>query len=137
MIDDVEYSRTKRILERLNGLVVPDADAAVTAGKLLEDPPRLWGKAGLGERRRILLTMLDSVYVDTVEEKRIVATRPRPAFRPLFEIATTRAGSGIVLVSEKPLENGSQPSPHGQEADREPCFWWRRGRVELPVQKNP
>ena len=69
--------------------MVPDADAAVTAGKLLEDLPALWEQADLGERRRILLTMLDAVYVDTVEERRIVAIRPRPAFRPLFEIATT------------------------------------------------
>ena len=30
--------------------------------------------------------------VNTVDEKAIVAIRPKPAFRPLFEIATTRAG---------------------------------------------
>ena len=47
--------------------------------------------------------MLDAVYVDTVEEKRIVAIRPRPAFRPLFEVATTREDSGVVLVSERDL----------------------------------
>ena len=110
---------------------MPDADAAVTAGRLLEDLPRLWEKADLGERRRILITMLDAVYVNTVEERRIVAIRPRPAFRPLFEIATTRAGSGIVLVSENHLENANQPPPHGHEADEDPCLWWRRGRAEL------
>ena len=53
------------------------------------------GQADLGERRRILLDMLDAVYVDTVDERRIVAIRPRPAFRPLLEVATMRAGSGI------------------------------------------
>ena len=133
-----EYRRQKKQLEeKMRSLVVPDADAAVTAGKLLEDLPALWKKADLGERRRILLTMLDAVYVDTVEERRIVAIRPRPAFRPLFEIATTRAGSGIVLVSEKHLENANQPPPHGHEAEAVPCLWWRRGRVELPVQKTP
>ena len=83
------------------------------------------------ERRRILMTMLDAVYVDTVEERRIVAIRPRPAFRPLFEIATTREGSGIVLVNEKDLEIDTQPPPHGQGAEADPCSWWRRGRVEL------
>ena len=36
------------------------------------------------------MTMLSEVYVDNVEEKRIVAIRPKPAFRALFEIATTR-----------------------------------------------
>ena len=37
--------------------------------------------------------MLDAVYVDTVEEKAIVAIRPKPVIRPLFEIATTREDS--------------------------------------------
>ena len=79
---------------------------------------------------QVLLTMLDAVYVDTVEEKCIVAIRPKPAFRPLFEIATTRAGSGVVLINQTPQ---TQDEPEASE----PCFWWRRGRVELPVQKRP
>jgi hypothetical protein len=131
-VDEEEYRRQKKQQEeKLRMLVVPDADAAVTAGKLLEDLPALWKKADLGERRRILLTMLDAVYVDTVEERRIVAIRPRPAFRPLFEIATTREESGIVLVNEGDLEKANQPPPHGHEADAMTCSWWRRGRVEL------
>ena len=36
--------------------------------------------------------MLESVYVDTVEERAIVALKPKPAFRALFQIATTREG---------------------------------------------
>ena len=87
----------------------------------------------MGERRRILLTMLEAVYVDTIEEKSIVAIRPKPAFIPLFEIATTRADSGVVLISEKELP----PVDEDQEAATSPCLWWRRGRVELPVQKTP
>ena len=67
--------------------------------------------------------------MDTVEERRIVAIRPRPAFRPLFEIATTRDGAGIILVNERDLEKADQPPPHGQEADAKLCSWWRRGRV--------
>ena len=131
-VPEEEYRRKKNIQEeKLRSLVVPDADAAVTAGKLLEDLPALWEKADLGERRRILLTMLDAVYVDTVEERSIVAIRPRPAFRPLFEIATTREGSGIVLVNERDLKKANQPPPHGHEADANSCSWWRRGRVEL------
>ena len=74
------------------------------------------------------MTMLDAVYVDTVEEKSIVAIRPKPAFRPLFQIATTREGSGVVLYNENPPDHFSSPE------DGSPCFWWRRGRVELPVQ---
>ena len=66
------------------------------------------------------MTMLDAVYVDAVEERRIVAIKPKPAFRPLFEIAITREGPGIVLVSEKHIENANQPSPDGHEADAVP-----------------
>ncbi len=74
--------------------------------------------------------------MDTVEEKRIVAIRPKPAFRALFEIATTREGSGVVLVSEnqdqsgQPNEIPSTLTPGGQGVDGNLCFWWRRGRVE-------
>jgi len=129
-----EYGRQKRRLEeKIRSLVVPDADVAMEAGRLLEDLPRLWKKAGLTERRRILLTMLDAVYVDTVEEKRIVAIRPKPAFRPLLEIATMREGSGIILLHEKDLldnnENGLEGEMTRPAHDTAvPCFWWRRGR---------
>ena len=43
------------------------------------------------EKRKLLMAMLDAVYVDTVEEKAVVAIRPKPAFRPLLEMATTSA----------------------------------------------
>ena len=46
------------------------------------------------------MTVLDAVYVDPVDEKAIVAIRPKPAFRPLLEIATTRAKSGVLLIKE-------------------------------------
>ena len=86
--------------------------------------------------------MLDAVYVETVEEKRIVAIRPKPAFRPLLEIATTREGSDIVLAHD--VEEGEdlggaepekprQPPAHRAEAGV-PCSWWRRGRVELGLK---
>ena len=84
----------------------------------------------LTERRNLLMAMLDTVYVDIVEEKSVVAIRPKPAFRPIFEVATTRPGSGIILINETP------PDPEGPEAESL-CSWWRRGRVELPVQKAP
>ena len=73
--------------------------------------------------------MLDAIYVDTVEEKSIVAIRPKPAFMPLFEVATTREENNVVLVLEKEL-----PPAENLGADMVPCFWWRRGRVELPQQ---
>ena len=125
LYDHDGYRREKRSLEdKLANLVVPGVDAAMEAGKLLENLPVLREEADLAERRKLLMAMLDAVYVDTVEEKSVVAIRPKPAFRPIFEVATTRAGSGIVLINETP------PDPEGPEAESL-CSWWRRGRVEL------
>ena len=69
--------------------------------------------------------MLDGVYVDTVDEKAVVALRPKRAFQALFQIATTREGSGVVLYNENPPDHFSSPE------DESPCFWWRRGRVDI------
>ena len=71
--------------------------------------------------------MLDGVYVETKEERRIVALKPKPAFKALFQIATTKEGSGIILYNEKVLASSESPD--------DLCSWWRRGRVELPVHQ--
>ena len=127
LFPDEEYHRQKRLLEmELESLVVPQASAAEEAGKLIQDLPKLWAGANLTERRRLLLTMLDAVYVDAKEDKCIVAVKPKPPFRPIFQVATTREGSGIILMNEPPDSH-----PEAQS-----FFWWRRGRVELPVQRS-
>ncbi|MFQ6028514.1 MAG: recombinase family protein, partial [Dehalococcoidia bacterium] len=126
--DDAEYQRSRRQLElELESLVVPEADAAAEAGQLIEQLPDLWQGATLSERRKLLLTMLDGVYVDAKEEKRIVAIKPKPPFRPIFQIATTQEGSGVLLYPE----NGKAPELVGSLENVTPCSWWRRGRVEL------
>ncbi len=122
-----DYKREKRSLEdSIAGLVVPRVESAKEAGKLLEDLPSLWAAATLTEQRKLLLTMLDAVYVDTVDEKAVVAIRPKPAFRPLFENATIRAESGVVLINQTPQ---TLDEPEASE----PCCWWRRGRLHLPI----
>ena len=139
-----DYQREKRALEdRIASLVSPDQESAIQAGKLLENLPELWRKATMGERRSLLLTMLDAVYVDAREEKRVVAIKPKAAFRSLFEIATMEEGSGIVLVSECQADHDegccpteiTRPPDDLSEGLGAPCLWWRRGRVELPVQR--
>ena len=67
------------------------------SGKLLENIPDLREEADLAERRKLLMAMLDAVYVDTVEEKSVVAIRPKPAFRPIFRVS----GVGVSPVSTK------------------------------------
>ena len=83
-----------------------------------------------------MLSMLDAVYVDVKEEKRIVAIKPKAPFRPVFQVASTRAGSGVGLDHDPEAEPqiADQPPPGGQEADGVSCSWWRRGRVELYLE---
>ncbi|MFQ6026165.1 MAG: recombinase family protein [Dehalococcoidia bacterium] len=132
LMDYEEYRRQKRQLEeKLGSLVVPGIEAAQEAGKLLENLSSLWGAAELGERRKILMTMLEAVYVETVDERSMVALKPKPAFQALFQIATTKADSGVILFPD----NQKAPTFGGSSDENTPCLWWRRGRVELPVQK--
>ena len=129
-MDFEDYRSRKKMLEdQLVALQVPGLDAVEEAGKLLEDLPRLWKRADLGERRKILTLMLEAVYVECKEEKRIVGIKPKPAFRPIFEIAETRSRSGITLI--KDTDNNKAPSVGGDATENGMCFWWRRGRVEL------
>ncbi len=65
--------------EKLSTLVVPGIDSAKEAEKLLENLPAIWGGANMAERRKLLLTMLDAVYVDTVEQRVIVAIHRKAA----------------------------------------------------------
>ena len=76
--------------------------AASEAGKLLENPLDLGEQATLTQRRKLLLAMLDAVYVDIVEEKSVVAIQPKPAFGPVFHLVTAREGIGVVLIKESP-----------------------------------
>ena len=135
--DDDEYKRQKRTLElELGSLVLPEADAAAEAGRLIERLPELWAGAIEEERRRLLVTMLDAVYVDAKDERRIVAIRPKAPFKPVFQVATTREGSEVALVhdSEGAFENADQPPPGGYGTEADSCSWWRRGRVELGLK---
>jgi len=103
LYDDESYHREKRSLEdKLANLVAPGVDAAMEAGNLMENLPVLWQEADLTERRKLLMAMLDAVYVDTVEEKSVVAIRPKPAFRPILEVANTRGGSDVVFINGTP-----------------------------------
>ncbi len=129
-LTDVEYRGRRRGLEmELESLVVPEVDAAAEAGRLVQNLPELWGNATLDERHELVGRMLDGVYVDLKDSRSIVGIKPKPPFREVFRVATARAGSGISFFADQP--------PAGEPgADRDLCSWWRRGRVELPVQEG-
>jgi site-specific DNA recombinase len=98
---DEEYHRQKRLLEmELESLVVPQANAAEEAGKLILNLKELWAGANLSERRQLLLSMIDAVYFDTKKNKSIVAIRSKPPFKPAFQVAASKEGSGIRIINE-------------------------------------
>ena len=66
--------------------------------------------------------MLDAVYADAREEKAIVAIKPKPPFRPIFEVATTKEDSNVMLTKEPP----ESIDPEAR------CFWGRRGESNSP-----
>jgi site-specific DNA recombinase len=121
---DEEYHRQKKLLEmESESLVIPQANAAEEAGKLINDLPRLCLKANQEERRKLLLSMLDAVYVDAKQTKSIVAIKPKPPFKPVFQVAASRKGSNIRILNE-PLngssvflvETGESRTPRPEEA---------------------
>lgn len=125
LYDYENYRREKRLLEeKLASLVVPGVGATQEAGQLLENLPQLWEGANLEERRKLPLTMLDTVYVDAAGEKSVVAIKPKPAFLPLLEMPATKAGSGVALITNHPLDLSPEDGTN-------PCFWWRRGGAEV------
>jgi len=145
-VSESDYQAKKRQYEAgLESLIVPAVNAADEAGKLIQSLPRLWGKANMTERRKMLVTMLDAVYVDAKDDKAVVAIKPKPAFRPVFQVATTREGSGIILVKDEPdATNGAKLDPSkprtgpstesGEEPDPgNPCIWWRWGRLDALI----
>ena len=96
MVDEPDYERHKAQLEfDLTALVVPEADAVAEAGRLVQRLPDLWAAADLSERRRLLLTVLDAVYVDARNARAVVSIRPKAAFEAIFA-----ATSGVPSISQ-------------------------------------
>ena len=101
LFPDEEYNRQKKLLEMaLESLVVPQANAAEEAGKLIMNLKGLWAEANLEEKRKLLFNMLDAVYVDAKQTKSIVAIKPKPPFKPIFQVAVTKKGSDIRIINE-------------------------------------
>lgn len=90
----------------LESPVILQANAAEEAGKLILNLPRLWENASIEERRKLLLTMLDAVFVDAKENKSIVAIKPKPPLKPVFQLAVSREMSDIHILND-PIKDSS------------------------------
>jgi site-specific DNA recombinase len=89
---------------------------------LIQNLPTLWSAANLEERRKLLLAMLDAVYVDAKKYKSIVAIKPKPPFIPIFRVAVSKKESDIRIINE-PLETSSKvPSVLLVETEHGPVY---------------
>jgi site-specific DNA recombinase len=105
-----DYQYQRKLLEmHLESLVIPEVDAAKEAGELIYHLPALWQAANFSERRRLIISMLDAVYVDAKQIKSIVAIRPKPPFIPIFQVAVSKKDSPIHIINE-PLKSKSLSS---------------------------
>jgi site-specific DNA recombinase len=87
----------------LESLVVAGLNAAKEAGNMIRNSPALWSSANLKEHRKLLLTMLDAVYIEAKKYKTIVAIKPKPTFVPIFEVAVSDQNANIRIY-----KNGSE-----------------------------
>jgi site-specific DNA recombinase len=126
LFPDEEFYRQKRLLEmELDSLVVPQANAAEEAGNLITNLPKLWAKANEQEKRKLLQTMLDAVYFEAKKTKSIVLIRPKPPFRPIFQVAVRKAGSDICIINE----------PSRYKVENPPVFVVETGEGRTPRPK--
>ena len=85
LVDEPDYERQKAQWEfELASLVVPEADLVAEAGRLVQRLPELWAAADMRERRKLLLAVLDAVYVDARAAEVAVSIRPKAAFVALL-----------------------------------------------------
>ena len=107
LFPDDEYQRQRKLLElELESLVIPEANAAKEAGELIQNLPKLWLSSNLSEQRKLILTMLNAVYIDAKKTKTIVAIKPKPPFIPIFQVAVSKKESDIRIINE-PLKGSS------------------------------
>ncbi len=116
-------------LAELDGLMaktrVTELPTLEEAAELFQNLPELWTEATTQERRQLINPLIERVYVD-MESKLVGAITPVPAFRTVLDAAIQRVeGSRALLITEEELDQTKVWS------------WWRRGRVELPVQTGP
>jgi len=119
LIEESEYDIQRKLLQgSLDALVVPEIDAALDAGELLENLGEIWEKATIEEKHKLLATMLDVVYVDLLTSRTVVGLLPKPAFYALFEALKQRLDSKVIVF--KPDEC-DQTTIEGQKENAPVC----------------
>lgn len=93
-----------------------------TCMQALSDLPRLWIDATSEERGRLIAPLIERVYIDVVG-RQVLAITPAAGFGGLIQKVLDQPEWSV--CSLVPAEAADIP---------EWWTWWRRGRIELPVQ---
>ncbi len=105
LIDEGQYNIQRKLQQdSLKTLVIPEEEASIEAGTLLEDLRAVWKEATLEEKNQLLSIMLDAVYVDLAASRSIVGIQPKPVFYPLFNSLENQTGNAISVFHDKKTE---------------------------------
>jgi len=130
VVGDGEYGVQRTLLtDALNALVLPETDATLTAGEILENLGFVWGKATLEEKHKLLSNMLEAVFVDLAASRAIVGIQPKAPFYPLFDSLKKMPDNKVMIF--RPGE--VQERTTGSVLNTEPDF----GLVETGESRTP
>jgi hypothetical protein len=118
-------------LNDVESLVLPEADSATEAGRLISQLPKLWSAANLEERRKLMLTMLDAVRRLQGEHDRRDQTEGAVQAGVRGRDNQRRLGGGLSPRPRRQASDTKSASAHVHRVEADSCSWWRRGRVEL------
>jgi len=91
----------------------------------------------LKEKHELLSMIFEAVYVDLWANRCVVGIQAKPAFYALFQSLEQNKESKVVIFDPNELkEEGQNETALSDDQGGEISGWWRRGRVELPVQKK-
>ena len=69
-----------------------------------------------------------------ITDQRHSGIQAKPPFYPLLQSLNQDENSKVIIFAPNQLEKGTAPDSETQSGDI--SVWWRRGRIELPVQKR-
>ena len=115
----------------MGSVYIPELDDAQEAAQLLQDFNALRRCALPGQRNRLLLTILEAIYV-YVERREIVGLRPRRAFLTLFE---TIVDNDALTLSSNPTGNFGKAGGDGGESA--PLLPWYPIAVKFSARPYP
>ena len=115
VLDDMqkqEYLLERARLEAMAATLIPPAMPDLERGaELLSNSGTIWDAAQLRERKQIVRTLIEAIFLDCGVKGPIVAVQPKVEFAPLFSVVA----SGGAQTSSPPTDT----TPRGESTPME------------------